>query len=304
MLESVHDLADARVHRAIAPDEAEHKSSTPSARASSRCSPRWASRPSRPTAARRSSRPWGWTRASSTRHFTGTALAHRRRRIDELGEGGAGPPRPRYPRERRAQEETSPSCRWAVSTLAPRGRAPHVGPRDDRAAPAVARSTDERRPGRAGELRALADLVNEENVTSGDCCAGSEAARRSRADPGRGGRAGQGDRQALLDRRDELGALSPEAHETLAVAMNRSAAGRTRARAGRTPRRFTDDNVPLAIKQVASGRFGVTSTTWSTPKSCRSRSPRAPSRARAASCPATRSTATSPACATRHRAWA
>ena len=49
-----------------------------------------------------------------------------------------------------------------------------------------------------------------------------------------------------------------------------------------------------AIKQVASGRFGVTiALPRRTPTSCRSRWRRARSRARAASCPATRSTTTS-----------
>ncbi len=71
-----------------------------------------------------------------------------------------------------------------------------------------------------------------------------------------------------------------------------SAAARTPARAARIWRRSVPDpNGDLrrsAIKQVASGRFGVTAATSSTPTSCRSRSPRARSPARAASCRATR----------------
>ena len=58
-----------------------------------------------------------------------------------------------------------------------------------------------------------------------------------------------------------LGALSPEAHETLAIAMNRiGAQARTPARAART-RRATPGRTATTnskIKQVASGRFGVT----------------------------------------------
>ena len=58
------------------------------------------------------------------------------------------------------------------------------------------------------------------------------------------------------------------------------------------------------IKQVASGRFGVTTEYLVWPTRSRSRWPRAPSRARAASCPAARSASTSACCATRCRASA
>jgi glutamate synthase (NADPH/NADH) large chain len=57
------------------------------------------------------------------------------------------------------------------------------------------------------------------------------------------------------------GSISLEAHETLAIAMNRSAARATPAKAART-RALADpngDSKNSAIKQVASGRFGVTS---------------------------------------------
>ena len=54
-----------------------------------------------------------------------------------------------------------------------------------------------------------------------------------------------------------LGALSPEAHETLAMAMN-SLDGRSNSgEGGEDPARFGTDKVSK-IKQVASGRFGVT----------------------------------------------
>ncbi len=59
-----------------------------------------------------------------------------------------------------------------------------------------------------------------------------------------------------------LGALSREAHETLAIAMNRLGARSNTGEGGEDPSRYTpDDNGDLrrsAIKQVASGRFGVT----------------------------------------------
>ncbi|MEQ8665149.1 MAG: glutamate synthase large subunit [Rhodospirillales bacterium] len=59
-----------------------------------------------------------------------------------------------------------------------------------------------------------------------------------------------------------LGALSPEAHETLSIAMNRIGAKSDSGEGGEDPARFTPrpngDNASSAIKQVASGRFGVT----------------------------------------------
>jgi glutamate synthase domain-containing protein 2/glutamate synthase domain-containing protein 1/glutamate synthase domain-containing protein 3 len=59
-----------------------------------------------------------------------------------------------------------------------------------------------------------------------------------------------------------LGALSREAHETLAIAMNRIGARSNTGEGGEDPSRYTpDDNGDMrrsAIKQVASGRFGVT----------------------------------------------
>jgi glutamate synthase domain-containing protein 2/glutamate synthase domain-containing protein 1/glutamate synthase domain-containing protein 3 len=59
------------------------------------------------------------------------------------------------------------------------------------------------------------------------------------------------------------GSISLEAHQTLAIAMNRLGAKSNTGEGGEDPDRFTpDENGDLrrsAIKQVASGRFGVTS---------------------------------------------
>jgi glutamate synthase (NADPH/NADH) large chain len=54
-----------------------------------------------------------------------------------------------------------------------------------------------------------------------------------------------------------LGALSPEAHETLAIAMNRLGGRSNSGEGGEDPKRFGTERTSL-IKQVASGRFGVT----------------------------------------------
>src|SRR3984885_9513591 len=66
---------------------------------------------------------------------------------------------------------------------------------------------------------------------------------------------------AVLSRFDSagmsLGALSPEAHEALAIAMNRLGARSNSGEGGEDPARYgTEKN--SKIKQVASGRFGVT----------------------------------------------
>nr|WP_242509170.1 glutamate synthase large subunit [Rhodothalassium salexigens] len=59
-----------------------------------------------------------------------------------------------------------------------------------------------------------------------------------------------------------MGALSPEAHETLAIAMNRIGAKSVSGEGGEDEKRFTPyengDNANSPVKQIASGRFGVT----------------------------------------------
>ncbi len=67
--------------------------------------------------------------------------------------------------------------------------------------------------------------------------------------------------EALYKRFDSaamsLGALSPEAHETLAEAMNRLGARSNSGEGGEDPARYNTVKVSK-IKQIASGRFGVT----------------------------------------------
>ncbi|MGP4114060.1 glutamate synthase large subunit [Streptomyces sp. 4N509B] len=55
------------------------------------------------------------------------------------------------------------------------------------------------------------------------------------------------------------GSISKEAHETLAIAMNRLGAKSNTGEGGEDPDRLVDPERRSAIKQVASGRFGVTS---------------------------------------------
>ena len=58
-----------------------------------------------------------------------------------------------------------------------------------------------------------------------------------------------------------LGSISPETHQTLAIAMNRIGGRSNTGEGGEDPRRFVsdgEDSARSAIKQVASARFGVT----------------------------------------------
>ena len=59
------------------------------------------------------------------------------------------------------------------------------------------------------------------------------------------------------------GSISAEAHETLAIAMNRIGGKSNTGEGGEDPERFAPmangDSKRSAVKQVASGRFGVTS---------------------------------------------
>ncbi len=69
-------------------------------------------------------------------------------------------------------------------------------------------------------------------------------------------------RQRFLTPGMSLGALSPEAHGVLNVAMNRIGARSVSGEGGEVPERYAPlpngDNANSAVKQIASGRFGVT----------------------------------------------
>ena len=69
-------------------------------------------------------------------------------------------------------------------------------------------------------------------------------------------------RKRLVSPGISLGALSKEAHETLSIAMNRIGAKSDSGEGGEDPARYkpkaNGDNPASAIKQIASGRFGVT----------------------------------------------
>jgi glutamate synthase (NADPH/NADH) large chain len=104
------------------------------------------------------------------------------------------------------------------------------------------------------------------------------------------------------------GSISKEAHEALAIAMNRIGGRSNTGEGGEDPARYVlgpnGDSKNSAIKQVASGRFGVTSHYLVNAKEFKSRWRRAPSPAKAANCPAKKFIRPSPRCAARRRASA
>lgn len=57
-----------------------------------------------------------------------------------------------------------------------------------------------------------------------------------------------------------FGSISMEAHQTLAIAMNKVGGKSNTGEGGEVPERYMDPERRSAIKQVASGRFGVTSS--------------------------------------------
>ena len=191
------------------------------------------------------------------RHFTGTASRIGGIGLDVLAQRGAGPPRARL-----AGARTGACCPSAASTRGAATASTTCG------TPRRSRCSSTRSAGLNGD-RAGA------STTSTPSSINSDAARRATL---RGLLAFRGDgasrsRWSEVEPAKEivkrfatgamsLGSISPEAHETLAIAMNRLGGRSNTGEGGEDPRRFTrDDNGDLrrsAIKQVASGRFGVT----------------------------------------------
>ena len=97
-----------------------------------------------------------------------------------------------------------------------------------------------------------------------------------------------------------FGSISREAHTTLAIAMNRIGGKSNTGEGGEEATVQAAAERQFDALGDQAGRVGPVwrhrPNTWSTPTICRSRWRRAPSRARAGSCRAARSTRTSPGC--------
>nr|QQZ51983.1 hypothetical protein JKL49_12485 [Phenylobacterium glaciei] len=99
-----------------------------------------------------------------------------------------------------------------------------------------------------------------------------------------------------------FGSISREAHTTLAMAMNRIGGKSNTGEGGEESDRFkplpNGDSMRSAIKQVASGRFGVTTEYLVNADDIQIKMAQGAKPGRAASCPVTRWTPISPACGT------
>ena len=179
-------------------------------------------------------------------------VAHRRHRARGAGEGGA-----RAPRAARSRAPTS-ACRSAACTSGAATASATSGTRR-RSRPA-ARGTR----GRRQELRGVHRDGERRVQASRDAARPAEAqaaARRRRSRSTRSRRPRRSS-SASPPARCRSARSVAEAHETLAIAMNRLGGKSNTGEGGEDPRRFTPDangdRRRSAIKQVASGRFGVT----------------------------------------------
>ena len=149
-----------------------------------------------------------------------------------------------------------------------------------RCAPATTTCTRVRRADRTTRRRSLRR------------CAACSSSSPGDADPARRSRAGR-EHHASASRPApcRYGSISKEAHETLAIAMNRIGGKSNTGEGGEDPERYVPHAERRLEELAPSSRWpraasASPATTWSTRRSCRSRWRRAPSPAKAASCPA------------------
>ena len=184
-------------------------------------------------------------------------VADRRRRPRAALDRGDGAPLPRLPAHR-----PRAAARRRRAAVAARRRAARLEPGHGRQAPA-------RRPGartaatRATTYAEFARMVNDDADPQGAAARADEAPVAAGAPvPLEEVEPATEIVKRFTTGAMSLGALSREAHETLAIAMNRMGAQSNTGEGGEDPSRYVrDENGDLrrsAIKQVASGRFGVT----------------------------------------------
>ena len=111
-------------------------------------------------------------------------------------------------------------------------------------------------------------------------------------------------RRRFISSAMSLGALSPEAHATLSIAMNRMGARSNSGEGGEDPQQLPPASTTATAPTIGSSRWPRRASAsppniWPGPRSWRSRSCRAPSRAKAASSRHTRSPTSSRGCGTR-----
>ena len=213
-------------------------------------------------------------RATSSTALHRHAVRGRRHRPRRARPRGARAPRPRLPRAAhgapaRARRGGAAAgrarrrcCRRAASTPGAATASATCGTRR-RSPPCSARVTSERRRRRcAGALRGVPRARQRGERARWHAARPARAARRP-ASRSRSTRSSRRPRSSSASRPAamSLGALSPEAHETLAIAMNRIGGMSNSGEGGEDLRRYTPDpngdQRRSRIRQVASGRFGV-----------------------------------------------
>ncbi len=185
------------------------------------------------------------------------AVAHRGHRHRDGGRGGVPPPRAGLPEARRSRSTRSRSAAstsgaaTASTTCSTRRPCSSCSTRRGAASTSIFKEYRRRSTTRASELRTLRGLLD---VQAGRVGSRSRSTRSSRS---------RRSSSASPPARCRYGSISAEAHETLAIAMNRIGGRSNTGEGGEDSRRYSRDANGdwrrSAIKQVASGRFGVTS---------------------------------------------
>ena len=228
----------------------------------------------------------GLDRAFVDKYFTRTRVAHRRRR------------------HRRRRRRSPPAAPAGVSRPRPVGEhdldwgGEYQWRRDGEYhlfnPDTVFKLQHSTRSGQYSIFKEYTRLVDDQSQQLRDAARPARAEARRRADSDRRGRAGRVDRQALRDRRDvvrldqpgsarDAGHRDEPPRRQVEHRRGRRGSGALHARS-RTATRAAAPSSRWPRRASASR-----ASTWSTPTTCRSRWRRAPSRAKAASCPATRS---------------
>ena len=186
----------------------------------------------------------------------GHGVAHRRRRHRRDRRGSA-----RAPRRWRSRSVRSPT---ATSTRAASTSGGATASTTCSIPDTVYKLQHATRSGQYAIYKEYAQAVNEQTRKRATLRGLFELKLAADADSARRGRAGRrasssGSRPA----RCRYGSISQEAHETLAIAMNRIGGKSNTGEGGEDPARYmpdaNGDSRRSAIKQVASARFGVTS---------------------------------------------
>jgi glutamate synthase (NADPH/NADH) large chain len=188
----------------------------------------------------------GLDRALVDKHFTGTPVARSGRGPGRARARGAE----RTPRLRRpAIEPTSTRCRWAATTSGAGAASARWNPHHRQPC---------RPPRRRRARQRFADLRGDDE-------------RTRLIDPARAARAGAAGGPVPLDEVEpaseivkrfatgamSFGSISAEAHETLAIAMNRLGGRSNSGEGGEEPRRYTPDDNGDAPQRDQAGRVGA-----------------------------------------------